>query len=312
MKIFLSALTLITCSASSAFAATYFLPGVSIEGGWHDAEKTWENDDSMCWAAQAANMTQYWQDWYLKAGNQLPDGTPNGYGTAIRSDGIPSSSIFETYKSAWSNKGGLSIFGIPWYFTGTPHPEYYNYNYDRKSEWSRWNGESGGFFAESYSGPEDFEEKERLLEHLEYDGGLSIQEFTEKMKYFITVEYSVIGLSIDFWNPGHAGGHAVTLWGMDIDEETDLVSAIYITDSDDDYYGIKRYNLETYYGGADIEMSTYLAEELRDTYRVTFDQFTSLSVSRFVAAIPEPSAFGFFAGLGALAIAFSLRREIRR
>lgn len=27
--------------ATPAFGATYFLPGVSVEGGWHDAEKEW-------------------------------------------------------------------------------------------------------------------------------------------------------------------------------------------------------------------------------------------------------------------------------
>lgn len=127
--------------------------------------------------------------------------------------------------------------------------------------------------------------------------------------YYLTVDYSIVGLSIEFWNPEPYGGHAVTLWGVDTDDATGLVNAIYITDSDDDYYGLKRYTLETYYGGADIEMETYLSEEFREEYDVTFDRFITLSVNRFVTAIPEPSAFGLLAGVFALAFSTVRRRR---
>lgn len=301
--------------SAPAFGATYFLPGVSLEGGWHDAEKEWgENDEIdgyMCWAAQASCMAQYWQDWYVKAGNKLPTGTPTGYGASKRTDGIPSSNIFETFKANWTNLGGTGDLGLPWYFTGSVPSWYYEGGYNRHSDWAKLKSSGfSGVIPELYGGsPDTFAATEGLEEHLQYDGGLSIQEFTEKMMYYLTVDYSIVGLSIEFWNPNPYGGHAVTLWGIDTDDSTGLANAIYITDSDDGYYGIKRYALETYYGGADIEMETYLPEELRSEYDVTFDRFITLSVNRFVTAIPEPSAFGLFAGILMLALSASRRRR---
>lgn len=137
------------------FGATYFLPGVSMESGWHDAEKEWKGvDDNMCWAAQAACMAQYWQDWYVKAGNQLPTGTPTGYGASKREDGIPSSNIFETFKANWTNLAGTGDLGLPWYFTGAAPLWYYQYGYSRHKDWSKLQSTvtHTGAFSELYGG----------------------------------------------------------------------------------------------------------------------------------------------------------------
>lgn len=59
MKTKLLLSTLPTCQTATAFGATYFLPGVSMNSGWHDAEKEWNGiDNRLCWAAQSANMAQ--------------------------------------------------------------------------------------------------------------------------------------------------------------------------------------------------------------------------------------------------------------
>lgn len=315
-KRILSLIALTSLAAPLSSAATYFLPGVSESGGWHDAEKQWGGvDDNMCWAAQAACMTQYWQDWFVKAGNTLPDGTPNGYGVSKRSDGIRSSNIFETYKANWTNVGGLSEFGLPWYFTGTPDPEYYDHGYSRNPQWSHLTTSGqGGYFSQEFTGPEDFFQKVNFLEHRETDGGLSIYELTDKLMDLITVEYSIVGLTLDFWNRNpmsYYGGHAVTLWGFDTDDSTGLVSAIYITDSDDNAHALVRYDLVTYYDGADIEMPSYLTAAQQEKYSVTIDKFYSLSVADFVAAIPEPSAFGLLAGVFAFGAGACARRRRR-
>ncbi len=309
---------LLGITVPSSLGATYFLPGVSMESGWHDAEKQWVDssgnkvDDMMCWAAQAACMAQYWQDWFVKAGNTLPDGTPNGYGESKRADGIVSSNIFETYKANWTNLGGLSEFGLPWYFTGQPDPEFFYNNYDRHPDFSKWNNQGGGYHSGLYATADDFINNSGYYQYEVTGGGTSIQELTEELMRLITVDFSVVGLSIQYWDPAPAGGHAVTLWGIDVDDSTELVSAIYITDSDDDYHGLRRYELETEYGGADIKMQTYIDPELRDRYDVTIDEFTALSVADFVAAIPEPSSFGLLAGLAALGFGACARRRRHR
>lgn len=317
----LLSLTLLSFASPVVFGATYFLPGVSMESGWHDAEKQWKDangievDSNMCWAAQAASMTQYWQDWYVKAGNKLPDGTPTGYGASKRSDGIVSCNIFETYKENWSNLGGLAEFGLPWYFSGQPDTEYYTHGYYQQSGWSKlMTSGAGGYFSETHPTADSFFAQEDFYEYTVTDGGTSIQELTQELMRLITVDYSIVGLTIDFWNENpmsYYGGHAVTLWGFDTDDTTNLISAIYITDSDDDYYGIRRYTLETYWDGADIEMETYLSDEFKLKYDVTIDKFTALSIAKFVAAVPEPSAFGLFAGVFALVFAGTRRRRSR-
>ena len=286
-----------------------------MDSGWHDAEKEWgpndEIDGNMCWAAQSACMAQYWQDWYVKAGNTLPTGTPTGY--TMRADGYRASNIFEAYKANWSNLGGLAEFGLPWYFTGEPDTEYYTNGCHRMEGWSKlMTSGNGGYFSETHPTADAFFKQETFYDYTVTDGGTSIQELTQELMRLITVDYSIVGLSLEFWNENpmsYYGGHAVTLWGFDTDDTTNLISAIYITDSDDNYYGMRRYTLETYYDGADIEMETYLADEHKPKYDVTIDRFSALSVAKFVAAVPEPSAFGLLAGVFALAVSTARRRR---
>lgn len=68
------------CLAISVFRATateYWVDGVSRNGGWYDAVKYGNLNDSrdsnLCWAASAANMLQWWQARY-----EIPEGIPNG------------------------------------------------------------------------------------------------------------------------------------------------------------------------------------------------------------------------------------------
>ena len=36
--------------------------GGVVISGWYDAEKTWDEDDNMCYAASAANLIAWWQN----------------------------------------------------------------------------------------------------------------------------------------------------------------------------------------------------------------------------------------------------------
>lgn len=305
-----TSLILFALSAMTASGATYFLPGVSFEGGWYDADKSvnpqngeWDGDGLMCWAAQSACMAAYWQDWYVKAGNLLSGNVPKS-----------EIEIYNAFKSGWTNKGGLCEFGLPWYFTGDLP---YNYSINVQNNpggFSRVSG-VGGYFKDQMTSHADFIERTQFKRHF-YDGdGLQLWEFTEDLKRLICEEHCIIGLSLDFWgangnNAGLRGGHAVTLWGFSTDDTTGLINAVHITDSDDKEHALKTYSVEAEGVLAwDVEFPDYLGEEVRDDYWTLTDQFFSLSVKEFtsLAAIPEPSAFGLLAGIVALVLAGTQR-----
>ena len=63
-------------ASQMAFAAPYWVPGVSAEGGWHDADKSLENDGDLCWASTAANMVAWWQDRHPQ--ETAASGSPRG------------------------------------------------------------------------------------------------------------------------------------------------------------------------------------------------------------------------------------------
>ncbi len=296
------------------FGATYFLPGVSVDSGWHDAEKVFGGvDDNLCWAAQSANMAQYWQDWYVKAGNELPASTPNSAGE-----------IFDLFKSSWSNQGSICEFGLPWYFTGMTPMEYYNDGYYRNPDFSTLlNTSYQGYFkhlysyGRTYSYADDFMAKEGLLLH-QWQGNMSIGDFTETLIELITVKNSIVGLSLDFWKldgSGLGGAHAVTLWGFETTEVDGVeeVCKIYITDSDDGQNALVCYDVNGRARlGYDVELPNFHDEVTGEYYSTSIDSFYSLSVDRFVAVIPEPSAFGLLSGIAALAVVSAQRRRSRR
>lgn len=307
-------------SALTASGATYFLPGVSRDSGWHDADKVWsqekndwDGDGLMCWAAQSACMASYWQDWYVKAGGDLGN-APTGY--TIRADGFKESNVFNAFKTNWSNGGGLCEFGLPWYFTGTPPSSYYDNGYYRHSDWGHLtNTNSGGYFSDRYGNESAFIAGTGF-EEIHYSGdGLQRDEFKEALDKYILEDHCVLGLSLLFTHRqnGMAGGHAVTCWGYETNEADELV-ALYITDSDDKKNGLVRCEVNykdergkdiMYY---DVALPEYLSEEFRDDYWVTIDTFYALSVKEFTdVVIPEPSVFGLLAGVVAITIAGTRR-----
>ncbi|MCR5184413.1 MAG: hypothetical protein K6B46_06960 [Opitutales bacterium] len=297
---------------------TYFAPGVSFESGWHDADKdwnaetqSWNGDGEMCWASQASCMAAYWQDWYVKAGNSLGANVPK-----------TASEIFNTYKANWTNKGGLSEFGLPWYFTGQMPQNYYTNLYNFPNSWSQKKGSGGAYFKELYPNPASFVAGTLFTLHNNFDGdgvgGLQQSEFTEILKDLICNQDCVIGLSLEFWGNTAAGqegglysGHAVTLWGFDVNDATGLVTAVHITDSDDKHYGLTTYSVGNGYYGYDTEFPDYLGENVRDKYWTLTHSFYSLSVKDFadLVVVPEPSLFAFFAGTLALLLAGTRRRR---
>lgn len=209
-------------------AGTYFAPGVTKESGWYDVNKKRDGqsdgDFLLCWAASAANLVQWWQDQYKAAGYTLPAGTPDGEGSYYEL------AVFEeAFKTGWPNQGCDINIGVHWYFTGEdrginmsgfPHPAQ----------------GSGGFFKDSFASIKAELGGDSYCEEIQgyyiWGGGKSdsrnaIEIWSEYVKD--NLRKGALGMAI---KPGFSSLHAVTLWGCDLDENGN-VTAIYITDSDD-------------------------------------------------------------------------------
>lgn len=193
-----------------AQATEYWVPGTSRERGWYDVNKTLSQDfpDSlMCWAASASNMLAWWQDNNPEYNDLAAMGTPMG-----------GQKIFDTFKTAYENNGGLQAFGILWYLQGDTNDEYLPPLTEKGKE-------MGGYYGNAIT---------QIYSELPIDLGLynvqaanSASIVSEFLKECIVNGYSV-GLGVY-----GSISHAVTLWGIDYNEETQMIEKMYLTDSDD-------------------------------------------------------------------------------
>ncbi|MGN0835517.1 MAG: IdeS/Mac family cysteine endopeptidase [Candidatus Spyradosoma sp.] len=288
------------CPLNAPAAGSAWTYGVSRDSGWNDVNKTGNGDSSMCWAAQSADMLGYWQSLYVASGNALPAGAPGGSGE-----------IYEYFTSNWSNKGGNALIAIPWYMTGDFISGYEPYD---ESTQLNEGADSAGFFSGLYPTVEDL---------FAYDethnptGDFQVFWYEEKSSPDCFYSYSafssilisklsgnsVVGLGLTLSTGTLSGGHSVTLWGCDYDD-SGLVTTIYITDSDDNWTGIRPVAL------SGDDSGIYLTDYQKNPeISVSVSKFSALSVERFLAQIPEPSAFGLLAGTLALALVSARRRR---
>ncbi len=299
---FLSSTRIFFCAATAvsvpAFGfsdvSTLFAPGVSLTSGWYDANKKSNQnvstyDMNSCWAAASANMLQWWQDNYKASGNILPAGTPDGAGKGVTLGGVDYTyelEIYEVFLRDWENSAGATLaVGLPWYFTGQTHSDsglakptgaggYF------KNEWHEISGVLGSDWLVRYGAWGTWNQASSPL-----------QVFSEKVKGALT--NGVGGVDILYGNTLHQ----LTLWGADFDA-AGMVAAVYLTDSDDQVHELRRYVVSE--DGIEVKINGYKNGNFL---------IASLDTLR-AYAIPEPSAFGLFAGT--LALAFCAARRRRR
>ena len=214
-----------------------FAEGVSQESGWYDVNKvkdgTVNGDINMCWAATAANILQWWQDRYVEQGNELPEGCPDGKGETYEL------AIMEVFHTQWDNTyGGDAFHAVKWYFEGVNVCEGWN----RQAQPLQRG--SGGYFKHEWEQIEPYMYTGHDLGYTQdYNNyylwgsgsGLNptgrLKAFTELVELFIDKGMTSMAIA----QRENYGGvhHSVTLWGYEKDNETGLLTRVWITDSDD-------------------------------------------------------------------------------
>lgn len=199
---------------------TIFASGITKEN-FYDVNKLWDgNDTNLCWAATSSNLIVWWQDLYEKKGKTLP-------GKAVR-DG---NEIFEMFRKYKGDVSGTFLNGVPWYFVGN----------------QSGNGGADGGFLLDLCGIEWMPLNPKAYSYHD-EGKLSAQkDFSELI--ISGLKKGAAGLKLH-----NRYDHAITLWGAEYDTSRN-VNAIYVTDSDDRFSGIKRY--EVFFDGKNIVMKNY-------------------------------------------------------
>ncbi len=204
--------SLLCAPLAGAATETKFIYGVNLDSGWYDVNKTFDgDDDDLCWAAAASNVIKWWQN---SLGVSIPSGTPQGNAT-----GKYSSDIFETFANSYVNDGGDECDGFTWWLTGYYDPE----AYAMKPGYSE-----AGFWKNIYPDADIFFHK------IEFDSSTAATGSIADYFSSELIKYVSLGCGITFGiETGQDDGHALTMWGFDIDSATNTITSIYITDSDD-------------------------------------------------------------------------------
>lgn len=189
---------------------TIFAKGVDVNTTKYDANKNGNNDSQLCWAATSANVIAWWQDNY--------PGTLDSNLTRNSQD------IFEKFKNIWTNKEGTYVTGILWYISGgesgpTGTGEYL-LKYLKTSDWNLYNPKA----------------------YKRVDPVTNLTMFSENVADGLQNGVIALGIADRNYNSRYgSAGHAVTIFGADFKDT--IVTAVYIADSDDNFLGLKKYNV---------------------------------------------------------------------
>lgn len=209
-----STLILLCCAwavANGAESNVHWAAGVSEQGGWYDFDKTFNDDKDMCWAAAASNVIAWWQD-----RNPI----------LTSSAGAPvEDAVWSTVKGSFNNISGYPIDAFNWYYTGDISD-----NTIRASLTDFGKGQ-GAYYKDLLQGGPEYK--------LSYIMSMFQYDFTDAAVYssvlcnLLDQGYG-IAMSIAGTLPGGIRyGHAITLWGAEVDPQTGILSKIWITDPDD-------------------------------------------------------------------------------
>lgn len=286
----LPALIVFCLPAISEAAETFevWAPGVSRTSGWVDFNKNCTDssnpmaDMGMCWAATASNVITWWQ-------------TQNK--SKLSSENMPTetygiSSNWDIFRTVYKDVGGVPSAAYEWFINGVSKDQYdqpiFPATMDFTLEYSKES--ATGYASTLWEGG--------FLKNL----GVETTGFTVGPDSFDDIVNALkngYALSVSTSPRDGSSAHAVTLWGITYSGTIDDPDNTYlwITDSDN-------------VGGQDGLIQT--------SFKISSDglsiEYGGLILSRVdgmrTIVIPEPSAFGLFAGIFALGL-LSLRRRRR-
>ena len=196
-------------------------PNASMPAG-----STLGKDRQYCWAAAASNTIQYWQDHYYgtRDKNLDPD-VPNGI---AQSDvyGNPTGTTYinvyqEALKLGIKNDGGDPADFYKWWVNGGTVDDVLN---DKQPYYS-------DLFKDS--------SPVRSIQGEDQVTGPSLADFTG----FIVKSFETPGQAVSLTITGTAY-HAISCWGYDLDPDTQMVSSLLLSCSDDKRFAIFRVDVE--------------------------------------------------------------------
>lgn len=232
---------------SQYFRTQYQSQGASFMGEWksylQDGETTsaitqhLQNDANTCWYQVASNCIQYWQTYY-GIFSSTP-GTPYGYAYDKQHvsglGGTLSLNVGKYFYDHTANEGGNGAFAFDWYFRGNALKE------------NLFETNTGGFYRDWFAGVDAF--------HQTYweNGAVTLMQFSESVRGALSRQGTLVELGIS----AAPGGHALTLYGYE-EDENGMLTSLYVTNSDDEQYEI----FELFVGEKNGKLMLYTDTEL--------------------------------------------------
>lgn len=212
------------------------------------------HDVSMCWANATANVLQYWQSYYGifydGCKGELPYGWNYDPSLAPTLGGSQSLAIYNEFYKHWYDEGGTFKWASDWYCRNVDPSKLYIKNEGTGGWWENWFGESKAYVITYFNGSSNIK---TLTNTFAASLGYSQQEDGSWAQTTMG-QIGYLGIS------SYLGGHALTCWGMDFDEQG-LVHSIYIANSDDLQYGTVQLFLKSvdgqYYLFSDADCTEY-------------------------------------------------------
>ncbi len=193
---------------------SYLAKGITLHAngsfsGYYDVNKVWYDekgepvDNNMCWAASASNILAWWHQTYFSDNPGLTTNPPTN-----------AEDIFSTFKLTWGNAGGSTATACTWWLFGLEKQE------------------NGAYYAEALKLDAD-----KLISSYSLTKRPATDTATLLANTFAQGGMVELGITpcTDY---NHSRGHAITCWGVSVDETTGLLSKIYVTDSDDQASGM--------------------------------------------------------------------------